>query len=575
MLFRRARHWSVTALVAGAVLLAGTLVSPVEAVTQRTVTFRAGASSALAGEQITVAGKVSKAPTGSYIYIQKFDGRLWLIAALARTSDSVGNYRAQVTLPKEPGTYVYRAYVPQTGSLGAATSSSVRLAALRKVYTSLKAASSTVSLGKPAKLLGKVTPFLAGTTVTLERYNGLAWNTLTTKRLSSTGTFTHTFYPKATLSYRFKVPRTGLRAAATSAGVRITVAGGAASPTITTTSLPNATVGASYYRTLTKTGGSGTWSLLSGKLPSGLALKPVSGVIAGTPTKAGTSGFKVAFTSSAGPATAKTLSISVLTGPVITSTSLPAGSRGTAYSATLTKTGKEGAWTLTGGTLPAGVTLNGSTGALSGTPSVDGTFPVTFTYTENASGLTASKAFQLQIADPPDPVITTAALPDGVVSEAYGPVTLQKTGNSGTWTLSSGTLPAGVTLSSAGVLSGTPNGAGDFFPTVTFTEANGTTDSQTLPLHVSAEGAPVITATVPNGQVGAPYTGDLNATPGTIGNPWSITFGALPPGLSLNANTGAITGTPTTAGDFSFIVKYQVFLGASNTKFLSIHVDPA
>lgn len=569
----RTRRWSVTAILAGAVLAAGMLVSPAEAVTARTISFRASTSSALAGQPITVAGTVSKAPKGSYVYIQKYNGRYWLITALATTSDTAGSYRYQLTMPNEAGTYAYRAYVPQVGNLGTATSRTIRLTSLRKVSTSLKAASTTVSLGKPAKLTGKVSPFLAGTTVTLERYSGLAWSKLTTKKLSSTGTFTYGFYPKATLSYRFKVPRTGVRAAATSAAVKIAVTGGAAAPTITTTSLPSATVGSTYFETLAKTGGSGTWSLLSGKLPAGLALKAASGVITGTPTAAGSSAFKVAFTSSAGQATAKSLSITVVTGPVITTTSLPAGSRGTAYSTTLTKTGNAGTWAVSAGALPAGITLAADSGVLSGTPSVDGSFPVTFTFTETVSTLVATKSLQLVIADPPDPVITTTTLPDGVVSQAYGPVQLAKTGNTGTWTLTDGTLPTGVTLSSAGVISGTPSVAGDFFPTVTFTEANGTTDSQTLLLHTAVQNAPVISTTsLDDGTVGAAYSDTLVATP-NLGS-WSISFGSLPPGLSLNGFTGAITGTPTTAGDYYFIAKYTRF-GVSNTKFLSIHVDPA
>jgi len=572
MAFRRARRWSMTALIAGAVLMAGTLVSPAGALTQRTVSFRAGATTVLAGEQIGVAGTISKAPKGTYIYIQKFNGDYWQIAALASTADSTGAYRAKITLPKEAGTYAYRAYVPASATLSAATSGTVRLTGLRKVYASLKASSSTVSLGKQAKLLGKVSPFLAGTKVTVERYNGLAWKFFTTKSLSSTGTFTHAFYPKATLSYRYKVPRTGLRAAATSPAVRITVSGGEAPPTITTTTLPGGQTGASYYQTLTKTGGSGTWSLLSGSLPAGLALKSVSGVISGTPTKAGTAGFKVAFTSSAGPATAKSLSIVVATGPVITTTSLPAGSRGTAYSATLTKTGKTGTWSLSGGALPDGITLDATTGALTGTPTEDGTFPVTFTFTETAGGLTASKAFNLVIADPPDPVITTNSLPEGVVSQAYGPVALQKTGNTGTWAVTSGALPNGMTLSSAGVLSGTPTASGNFFPTVTFTEANGTNDSQSLVLHVSAQGAPVLgPPSLADGQVGDPYTAQLTASV-ALGS-WSVIWGALPPGLTLNSS-GEISGTPTTAGDYEFIVQYTSLFG-TNSKPLRIHVDPA
>ncbi len=573
MVFRRARRWPVIGLVLGALLAAGTLVSPAEALTKRTVSFRAGAASALAGTQITVAGTISKAPKGTYVYIQRFNGDYWQIAALASTTDTSGDYRTKLTLPKQAGTSAYRAYVPPSSTLTAATSGTVRLTALRKVYASLKASSTTVSLGKPAKLLGKVSPFLAGTKVTIERYNGIAWTFFTTKSLSSTGTFVHTFYPKATLSYRYKVPRKGLRAAATSAPLRITVSGGAAPPTITTTTLPGAQTGASYFQTLTKTGGSGTWSLVSGSLPAGLALKSVSGVIAGTPTKAGTSGFKVAFTSSAGPATAKSLSITVATGPVITTSSLPAGSRGTAYSATLTKSGKDGSWSLTGGALPAGITLNTTSGVLSGTPTQDGTFPVTFTYTETAAGLATSKGFQLVIADPPDPVITTTSLPEGVVSQAYGPVTLQKTGNSGTWAVTSGALPTGVTLSAGGVLSGTPSQAGNFFPTVTFTEANGTTDSQGLVLHVSAQGAPVLgPATLDDGQVGELYP-PVQLTASVPLGSWSIAWGALPPGLTMDSS-GQISGTPTASGDFQFIVSYVSIFG-SNTKPYWIHVDPA
>lgn len=575
MVFPRTRRWSVTALVVGAVLATGALVAPAEALTQRTISFRAGTTTALAGTQVTVAGTISKAPKGTYVYVQKFNGDYWQIAALATTADGSGDYRTKITLPKEAGTHAYRAYVPPSSTLSAATSGTVRVTALRKVFTSLKASSATVSLGQKATLQGKVSPFLAGTKITVERYNGLAWKFFATKSLSSTGTFTHAFYPKATMSYRFKVPRTGLRAAATSGVLKITVSGGEAAPVITTTTLPGGQTGASYSQTLTKTGGSGTWSLLSGKLPAGLALKSASGVISGTPTTAGTAGFKVAFTSAAGPATAKSLAITVATGPVITTTSLPAGSRGTAYSATLTKTGKVGTWSLTAGVLPTGITLDPATGALSGTPTQDGSFPVTFTYTENAAGLTTSRSFQLVIADPPDPVITTTWLPEGRRPDGYGPVTLQKTGNSGTWSLTGGTLPTGVTLSAAGVLSGTPTQSGDFFPVVTFTEANGTTDSQNLVLHISAEGSAVITATLASGQVGAGYFGDLSATPGTIGNPWSIVFGSMPPGLSLNASNGNITGTPTTAGDYTFIVRYNPIIGTSNTKPLRIHIDPA
>jgi len=149
--------------------------------------------------------------------------------------------------------------------------------------------------------------------------------------------------------------------------------------TITTTSpLAAGTTGTAYGPvTLNATGGTApyTWALATGStLPAGLSL--TAGSISGTPTAAGTFNFSIKVTDSATP-TANTLtkafSITV-TAPgtplTITTTTLSAATFGSAYSQTLAASGGSGAytWSVTAGTLPAGLNLNASTGSISGTP---------------------------------------------------------------------------------------------------------------------------------------------------------------------------------------------------------------
>ena len=270
------------------------------------------------------------------------------------------------------------------------------------------------------------------------------------------------------------------------------------------------------------------------------------------------------------------------TPPTITTTSpLPGGTVGTSYSQTLTETGQAGTWSKTAGALPNGLLLNGSTGEIAGTPTTAGTFGFTVRYTETGSGLSASKVLSITVVSPP-PVITTTTLPPGVKGAAYSQQ-LAVNGNAGTWSLAApDTLPVGITLSSSGLLSGTPsaNVSDDYEFTVTFTEtAAQTTDAQDLVLHVSqAANSPAITTTnadFPPAQVGTAFTFTLQAE-GT--GSWAVTRYSLPPGLTLSSNPltpGQISGTPTAAGDYTFQVKYTNLIGGgNNTKLLTIHVAP-
>jgi hypothetical protein len=199
---------------------------------------------------------------------------------------------------------------------------------------------------------------------------------------------------------------------------------GATPVTIATAALPGGTVGIAYNQTLAANGGtpSYVWSLNPGSspLPVGLSLNP-SGVISGVATTAGTTTITVRVTDSVGETATKELilTISPVGAPVsITSLSpLPAGTVGTPYSTTLAASGGTTAlsWSVVSGALPVGVTLNPSTGQLSGTPTTPGAS--TFTIRVRDSGTpqqSDQKLFNLTITPVSDGTLTVSNAPPDV-----------------------------------------------------------------------------------------------------------------------------------------------------------------
>lgn len=147
--------------------------------------------------------------------------------------------------------------------------------------------------------------------------------------------------------------------------------------------------------------------------------------------------------------------------------------------------------------------------------------------------------------------VTSTSLPDGVIGQVYT-ATLQSLGGTGavTWSLATGTLPNGLTLNSTtGAITGTPTAAGVSPLTVKVTDSANPPVSMTIALSISintvAPALSIFTSSLPNGTVGVPYDQILTATGGTSPYSWSVATGSLPAGLSLNATTGEITGTPT------------------------------
>jgi len=154
------------------------------------------------------------------------------------------------------------------------------------------------------------------------------------------------------------------------------------------------------------------------------------------------------------------------------------------------------------------------------------------------------------------PSVTTSSMPAGNVGIAYS-ATLEASGGTAPykWSLKSGTLPTGISLSADGTVSGTPSAAGTAGPLVfEVTDANSdSANSGSLSLKVDSV-VQVTTTTLPSGTQGTAYNVSLAATGGSGVYTWSLKSGSLPSGLSLNSSTGAITGTPTTANVFNGLV---------------------
>jgi hypothetical protein len=340
-----------------------------------------------------------------------------------------------------------------------------------------------------------------------------------------------------------------------------TVAPAAPGPlTITTTSLPDGTVNQPYATTV---GGSGgitpyAWSVTPA-LPANLSFDQTTGAITGIPAAQGITSHTFMLQDSSSPVQSvqQSLSLTINSAPVsptITTTSLPNGAVGQAYNQTVQATGGTGAltWSIVAGTLPQNLSLNPTTGAISGTPTAAG--PSSFTVrVADAVGQADTQVLSILInqSTPPN-ITTTTPLPGGTVGLAYSQ-TLQATGGTGilVWSLSVGSLPANLALSSAGTILGTPTNTGISNFTVKVTDALSQFDTQLLSITVSAA-LTITTTSLTNAKVGKSYNITLQRSGGVSPFTWSVTP-ALPTGLSLNASTGAITGTPAagTAGNYS------------------------
>jgi len=447
------------------------------------------------------------------------------------------------------------------------------------------------SVANDSKSLG-VTWSLSGTSCT-----GAACGTLTGSTTSAA-----VYNAPATVSTKMTVTIVATSVADTTKSNSSTVVVTPA-PSITTTSLANGTVGTAYSASLAATGGAGTlaWSLASGSsLPAGLSLSN-AGAISGTPTASGKTTFTVKVTDASGgqpgPVSAtEQLSLTIATPAIVVSIS-PSAQTTMDQAQTLNFTA-----TLTNDTTNAGVkwSVSGTTctgaacGAFTNSTVTAATYNAPATVASNMTvSVTATsiadptKSMSSAVVATPAPSVTTTTLADGTVGTAYN-ATLQGGGGAGslTWALASGSsLPAGLSLSSAGAISGTPTAAGTTKFTVKATDASGGQQgpvSATKQLSLVVEPTPltVVTTSLPSGVANAAYSEPLQASGGTPPYTWTVApKSSLPTWLAISGSgtSWTISGTPTAAGTFNFslVVTDSSTPQQSQTQALTLTINKA
>jgi hypothetical protein len=345
---------------------------------------------------------------------------------------------------------------------------------------------------------------------------------------------------------------------------------------VTTSSLPNGSVGVAYAQTLAATGGSGsgyTWNVISGASTLsavGLSVSSAGVVSASSPTQ-GTATFTVKVTDSANNTATANLSVTIYAGLTVTTASLPSADAGTAYSQTLAAAGGTGSgytWSVASG--QSSLTSTGlsvsSAGVVSASSLIAGTASFTVKVTDSANN---SASQTLSVTVNPVLSITTTTLPSGTVGVAYAQ-TLAAGGGSGgySWSVTNGasSLSAvGLSVSSGGVVSAASPTQGTASFTVKVTDSTGASTTQNYSVTIYPA-LSITTNSLPSGTVNVPYSQAFTASGGTgTGYTWSLTGGQsslTSLGLSLSS-AGVLSGSGPSYGTANFTVK--VTDSANNT----------
>ena len=340
---------------------------------------------------------------------------------------------------------------------------------------------------------------------------------------------------------------------------------------------PEGAAGQLFYQQLGATGGVApySWSVLSGSLPPGLSLDAY-GAITGVASAAGTFQLSVGVTDSATvPSTATESLVIRVTPPAPLSILVPplsGATVGVPYpTTTMTSSGGIApvVWSVTAGALPPGLSLDSSSGVLSGTPTAGGTYPFTLGVSDSENPPSAStEATSISVAPAPTSTAVAATLQtaiggqsDVLTATVTSPVPLRGTvefTDNGSPVPGCQAMPFSYYQSSDTVTCTVAYKVSGLHTIGAVYSGDSSTEASTAPtILISSVINPLVinSSSLAGGTDGSAYPDTyLSATGGISPYTWSVTSGTLPPGMTLDANSGDLAGTPTTAGTFPFTV---------------------
>ena len=345
---------------------------------------------------------------------------------------------------------------------------------------------------------------------------------------------------------------------------------------IVTRTLGTGTVG-SYYATSTEVRGGEypyTWSIASGALPQSLTLTQY-GYISGILAEEGSFSVVLKVTDASKQSIEKNFSIAIKPKLILATSTLPGGTQDIPYTASHSVSGGTApyVWSIAQEVLPLGLSLDTLTGVISGTPRESGNKNFLIRVTD-AIGVETSWWFSINIRAPLT-IVTTSFL-NGGVNNFYGTSTYASGGEYPyTWSVS-GTLAPGLTLAtSSGYMSGTPTSEGVWDFVLEVRDKGGLTAVRNFSIEIK----PRLKITLPyyssSGTVGMAYATSSSAIGGTAPYTWRISWQTLPPGITLDASSGIISGTPTQAGTWAFNLEVKDSHNVRATNYLVITINPS